>query len=182
MALRRLGLAPNAWYVDGSSADLTRPPPSARRDVWLAADRKRVRLDLARCAMVVVDMQRDFCHPDGWLAHQGIDVAPARRPLEPLQQLLPALRAASVPVLWLNWGNRPDLLNVYPCLRHVYNPSGSGTGLGDPLPPAGTPVLVRGAWGAGVVDELAPPEGDVHVDKYRMSGFWTRRWTASCAT
>jgi nicotinamidase-related amidase len=79
-----------------------------------------------------------------------------------------------VPIVWLNWGNRPDLLNIGAGLRHVYNPTGDGVGLGDRLPSNDSPVLQKGSWAASVVDELklvAEPE-DVWVDKYRMSGFW----------
>jgi nicotinamidase-related amidase len=117
-------------------------------------------------------MQNDFCHPDGWLAHIGVDVNPARQPIAPLQQLLPQLRAADIPIIWLNWGNRPDLLNISAGLLHVYNPTGAGVGLGDPLPSNGSQVLMQGNWAAAVVEELEQLPEDIQVDKYRMSGFW----------
>lgn len=169
--LRTLGVPPNAWAVDKTTADITRPalPP---RPVTLPTETKKLRLDLAKAAMLVVDMQNDFCHPEGWLAHIGVDVTPARTPIELLQALLPELRAAGVPIIWLNWGNRPDLLNISAGLRHVYNPTGDGVGLGDPLPKRNAPVLTAGSWAAAVVDELVQEEGDIRVDKYRMSGFW----------
>ncbi len=167
-----LGATPrNQWRVDAGTASLVRSP-RAPRPLAVPALPQRVELDLARTAIVVVDMQNDFCHPEGWLASIGVDVAPARAPIAPLAALLPALRAAQVPVLWLNWGNRPDRLNLSPSLLHVYKPTGRGTGLGDPLP-NGAPVLQAGSWAAAVVDELAIDEGvDIRVDKYRMSGFW----------
>jgi nicotinamidase-related amidase len=84
---------------------------------------------------------------------------------------LPALRAHQVPVIWLNWGNRPDRLNLSPALLHVYNPTGAGVGLGDPLPGSGAKVLERGSWSAAIVDELEADPADIHVAKYRMSGF-----------
>jgi nicotinamidase-related amidase len=77
-----------------------------------------------------------------------------------------------VPIIWLNWGNRPDLLNVCAGLRHVYNPSGKGIGLGDPLPANGAPVLIADSWAAAIVDDLRQEPSDIHVAKYRMSGFW----------
>jgi nicotinamidase-related amidase len=77
-----------------------------------------------------------------------------------------------VPVVWVNWGNRPDLLNISASLRHVYNPTGIGIGLGDPLPSNQAPVLTAGSWAAAIVDELEPHSDDIHVAKYRMSGFW----------
>ncbi len=162
--------ARNEWRVSDASADLVRAP-IAPRPLTVQAGPKRVTFDAARTAIVVVDMQNDFCHPDGWLAHIGVDVTPARGPIAPLSKLLPALRRAATPIVWLNWGNRPDRLNLSPSLLHVYKPSGEGVGLGDPLPRSGAKVLELGSWSAQVVDELACEAGDIHVAKYRMSGF-----------
>ena len=169
--LRPLGNPPNAWWVNDHTADISRLELQPRL-VDLATDTKQVRFDLSKTACLVVDMQNDFCHPDGWLASIGVDVAPARQAIAPLQTLLPQLRSAQVPVVWLNWGNRADLLNISAGLRHVYNPTGAGVGLGDPLPANGAPVLAKGSWAAAVVDELEAQPQDIWVDKYRMSGFW----------
>ncbi len=170
-SLTPLGTPPNAWYVNEAIADITRPPlPS--RSIELPTDTKRLRLDLAKAAIVIIDMQNDFCHPDGWLAHIGVDVTPARSPIAPLQTLLPVARHHMISILWVNWGNRPDLLNISAGLRHVYNPTGAGVGLADPLPKNKAPVLTQGSWAAAVVDELAQEPGDIHIDKFRMSGFW----------
>lgn len=169
--LRTLGVPPNAWAVDEDIADITRPPLEPH-PINLVTETKKLRLDLAKAAILVIDMQNDFCHPDGWLAHIGVDVTPARSPIQPLKALLPTLRKTGIPVIWINWGNRPDLLNISAAARHVYNPAGNGVGLGDPLPTNGAKVLEAGSWAAAVVDELEPLPQDVRVDKYRMSGFW----------
>ena len=159
--MNRLGPAPsNAWAVAAEAADLVRVATAARA-VSVPAEFKRVTFDLSRTALVVVDMQNDFCHPDGWLAGIGVDVAPARAPIAPLRRLLPALRAAGVPIVWVNWGQRPDRLNLSPALRHVYDPLGTGLR-----------VLEEGGWGAAVVDELMIEPSDIRVAKHRMSGFW----------
>ncbi|MBH0238655.1 cysteine hydrolase family protein [Methylobrevis albus] len=169
--LTPLGAAPaTAWRVDATRADLVRPAIQPR-PATLPAGAKAITVDLARTAMIVVDMQNDFCHPDGWLASIGVDVTPARAPIAPLATLLPVLRAAKVPVIYVSWGNRPDRLNLSPALLHVYNPTGTEVGLGDALPANGAKVLEFGSWAAAVVDELRPQPGDVEVAKYRMSGF-----------
>ena len=63
-----LGSAPaNQWQVDSARVDLVRSQP-APRPLDLAASPQRLRLDLARTALVIIDMQNDFCHPEGWLA------------------------------------------------------------------------------------------------------------------
>ena len=170
--MRPIGAWPgNAWRVDAETADLRRAarPPLP---VSLACRPQRLVLDLARTACVVIDMQNDFCSPSGWLASLGVDVGPARSPIGPLTRLLPLLREVEVPVVWLNWGNRPDRANLPPGVLHVYDPDGSGVGLGGLLPASGAPVLERGSWGARVVDELVVEPGDLAVDKYRMSGFF----------
>ena len=170
-ALRPLGSSPrNRWSVSATRANLVREP-APPWPITMQAEGKRVTIDLARTAIVIIDMQNDFCHPEGWLGHIGVDVAPARKPIAPLQRLLPALRRHDVPVIWLNWGNRPDQLNLSPALLHVYKPSGTGVGLGDRLPGSGAKVLERGSWSAAIVDELATDASDIHVAKYRMSGF-----------
>ena len=171
LPVRKLGFLPNAWEVNQTFADITRPEKTPK-PVILATETKTLRCDLSKAAIIVIDMQNDFCHPDGWLAHIGVDVTPARQPIAPLQQLLPQFRTAGVPIIWLNWANRPDLLNISAGLLHVYNPTGEGVGLGDSLPSNGAKVLMKGSWAAAVVEELEQLPEDIQVDKYRMSGFW----------
>jgi nicotinamidase-related amidase len=160
----------NSWMVSEKRANLVRQVVLPR-PITVQAQRKLITFDLARTALVIVDMQNDFCHSGGWLAHIGVDVAPARRPIAPLRRLIPMLRGSSVPIIWLNWGNRPDRLNLSPSLLHVYKPSGVGIGLGDALPGSGAKVLERGSWSAAIVDELPIAPTDIQVAKYRMSGF-----------
>ncbi|WP_244629738.1 cysteine hydrolase family protein [Martelella limonii] len=159
-----------AWQVNGEHVNLARERNIAR-PVTLKDRDLKVTLDLGRTAIIVVDMQNDFCHPDGWLAHIGVDVTPCRAPIAPLVELLPTLRAAGVPVIWLNWGNRADRANLPPSVLHVYDPDGRSTGIGKPLPGHGAHVLEEGSWSAKVVDELTPEDGDIAVSKYRMTGF-----------
>ncbi|CAM4278954.1 cysteine hydrolase family protein [Kerstersia similis] len=164
--------AANQWQVNARQAVLVRPPRHSRPLAFPALP-QHLTVDASRSALVVIDMQNDFCHPDGWLAAvAGVDVSAARLPIAPLRKLLPAVRHAGIPVLWLNWGNRQDRLNLSPSLLHTYNPAGRGTGLGDPLPANQAPVLQAGSWAAAIVDELQPAPQDIQVDKYRMSGFW----------
>ena len=161
----------NQWHVDAAHADLVRPQ-LAPVPVDIHAEPQTLRLDLAQTALVVVDMQNDFCHPEGWLASIGVDVSPLSVPVAPLSRLMPTLRGAGVPILWVNWGNRPDHLNLSPSLIHVYKPDGVGVGLGDALPGPGSRVLQSGEWGASIIEGLATEPSDIHVAKYRMSGFW----------
>jgi ureidoacrylate peracid hydrolase len=160
----------NAWTLSAGAADLRRPVP-AERPVTIDAAPQRLTFDLARTAVLVVDMQNDFCHTDGWLAGIGVDISGAQAPISVLAALLPRLRSQGVPVVWVNWGNRPDQANLPPGVRHVYDPAGEGVGIGSTSGPAGSPVLEAGSWAASIVSELTVADGDLRVDKYRMSGF-----------
>lgn len=169
---RRLGATrANSWRVDTSHADLVRPvlPP---RPLSFSAKPQHVSIDLNRSAMIVIDMQNDFCSNGGWMAERGVDITPVRRPIEPLNNFLPFLRTEKVPVIWLNWGNRADLMNLNPTVLHAGNPTGSGVGYGDKPEGGRSPVLTKGSWGARICDDLKIARGDIHVDKYRLSGFW----------
>jgi nicotinamidase-related amidase len=170
--LHELGSAPAfKWRVNAAHVDMAAPslPP---RPLTIHAEPQTVTLDLRRTAMVVIDMQNDFCAKGGWVDHLGVDYSPDRAPIGPLQRLLPELRKAGVSVIWVNWGNRPDLMNMPPNQLHLYKPSGVGIGLGEPLPGSGAHVLEKDSWAAAVVDELEKKPGDIDVDKHRISGFW----------
>ncbi|MDF1777722.1 MAG: cysteine hydrolase [Rhizobiaceae bacterium] len=167
-----LGVGANTrWRATTDNVDMTLPD-IAPRVVTLDTLPQSLTIDLARTAIIVIDMQNDFCTKDGWVDCIGADYTADRAPIAPLQQLLPRLRKQDVPVIWVNWGNRPDLMNMPPNQIHLYKNSGEGVGLGDPLPSNGAPVLQKDSWAAAVVDELEPEAGDIRVDKYRISGFW----------
>src|SRR5271154_2254162 len=101
--LRPLGPSDrNRWMVSEATADLVRRPVQPR-PLAVPTANKQVTIDLSHTAIVIVDMQNDFCHPDGWLAHIGVDVTPARSPIPVLAKALPALREWGAPVLWVNW-------------------------------------------------------------------------------
>jgi len=160
----------NRWqYTD--QIDLRRPelPP---RPATITAEPTAITFDTARTALIAVDLQNDFCTPGGWLDSIGVDVSVLDRAVELTAQIVPAARAAAIPIIWLNWGNRPDQANIPPGVAHVYDPDGTGRGIGYRLPGKESAVLAKDSWGAALVDALAPEPADIHVDKYRMSGFW----------
>jgi nicotinamidase-related amidase len=161
----------NRWYVSQDTVDLSRADPRPVRSIQVAAEPQNVVLDANRTALIVVDMQNDFCAAGGYLDYRGVDYRADRKPIEPLRRLVPFLREQRVPVVWLNWGVRADLLNISPSLLHAHTQDGSGAGLGERIP-GGAEILRKGSWGARVVEEIDPGERDIHVTKHRFSGFW----------
>lgn len=169
--MRQLGNTKNYWNVSGTDVDMRRTAAESIT-VTVAAQPQRLTFDLNHTAIIVVDMQNDFCTKGGWVDYIGGNYEVLQKPMEPLNRLLPELRKADVPVIWLNWGNRADRLNISPSVIHVYNVDGEGRGIGDPLPDNQSRVLEKGSWGAAIIDGLQPEPEDIYVDKYRMSGFW----------
>ncbi|MET4783140.1 cysteine hydrolase [Glaciihabitans sp. UYNi722] len=167
MSIRR------AWGLSPTHVDLQGPASARRAPILVELDAlpQRLSVDLSRAAIVVVDMQNDFCTTGGWLDTIGVDVSAATAAIEPLVRILPPLRSLGVPVIWLNWGNRPDLANLPPGVTHVYDPDGTGGGIGDRAGRSEA-VMTRDSWGASIVNGLEPALSDIHVDKFRMSGFF----------
>jgi len=163
--------AGHAWQVSARTVDMTRPAPPVRA-LAIDADPQNIVVDANKSALLIVDMQNDFCTKGGWIDSMGIDVSPNRRPIQPLKRLTKAFRAHAMPVIWVNWAVRKDLLNISPSLRHAHSPSGREPGLGEKVRGSRSQVLAAGSWGAQVVDEINPGGRDVQIIKHRFSAFW----------
>lgn len=166
------------YRISDSTVDMTRPAPQPLT-ATITAQPQNIIVDLRKSALIVIDMQNDFCTKGGWFDSLGIDVSPVSRIYNPIKRTANALRTRNVPIIWLNWGVRADKANLSPVTRYAFARVGCGVGLADPRKGSGptsdvkpTGVLQRGAWGAAVVDELAPASSDLRLDKHRISGFW----------
>lgn len=123
-------------------------------------------------ALVVIDMQNDFCSPGGWTDASGLDYEGCRAAIPGIQRALEAAREHGMWVIWVYWYNRPDLRNLGAPTLYSFKHEPEQTGIGEALDRGR--VLTEGSWNAQLVDELERevlPE-DVHVHKFRMSGFW----------
>lgn len=116
-----------------------------------------------RTAVVVVDMQNDFCHADGLGARKGRDHRAAEAVVPRLARLLDAARAAGVLVVYCVNTQRVDGYYLAPAeLGRRMKKSG-----GDPLL-----WTIDGTWGHEVVTPLKPRAEDIVVKKHRPSGFY----------
>ena len=167
-----MGAAPGqSWLVSRDTVDMTRKARPLRA-VSIAVEPQNIILDANKTALLIVDMQNDFCSKGGWLDSRGIDVSPNRKPIAPLKTLVEFFRRRSIPVIWVNWGVRKDLLNIHPSLRHAHSPRGDEPGLAESVPGTRSEVISRGSWGAEVVDEIHPGNNDIQIVKHRFSAFW----------
>lgn len=163
--------AANRYVVSDGKVDLSRFGQRAPVLFEVAAEPVNLAIDLASTALVVVDMQNDFCTNGGMVAERGGDYEKLRAPIEPLNAVIPWLRARGTPICWVNWGNRPDRRNLPASTLYSFNRTGK-RGIGDRLPSRDSNILEKGSWSSQIVDELDTDPADIYVDKYRVSGFW----------
>jgi len=133
---------PYAWPLSGS---------------WSKAD----------TALIIIDMQADFLHPQGYFASMGYSVAAGRAAIAPTAALLDAVRAIGVTTIYTREGHRPDLSDLNPTKRMRGQLKGTPIGAPGPL----GRFLVRGEPGWDIVKELAPAPGDILLDKPGNSAF-----------
>ncbi len=113
-----------------------------------------------RTALMVIDMQNGFCHPDGSFASLGMDVSMCHAAIAGCTRLVRAAHAANVPVLYTRYVYRADYKDGGVLVQEV-------------LPAiAEVKSLAAGSWDAELVDELVPAEQDFVLDKNRYSAFY----------
>ena len=133
----------------------------------LAAQPGPIELDPRRCALIVIDMQRDFLEPGGFGAALGNDVSRLAGVVAPCRALLEAARAAGLLVIHTREGHRPDLSDAPPAKVDRAPP---GLRIGDPGPMGR--ILIRGEPGHEIVAALAPAAGEPVIDKPGKGAFY----------
>ncbi len=119
------------------------------------------RIDLRRSALIVVDVQNDFCHPDGTAARMGLDVSAVQSVVPNIVTLIELARAHDVPRIYLrgehnHWFDTPTWV--------------ARGAAGRSIRAQVVPYVETGTWGADFF-VVTPADDELVIVKHRYSGF-----------
>ena len=124
--------------------------------------------DPKTAVLVVIDMQRDFCDPQGYMGRRGSDVSAAQALVPRIASLRTAARAAGMRVIYTREGHHPDLGDLPASKRAKTRRAGAEIGSKGAL----GRLLIRGEVGWDIIAELAPGPGETVIDKVGTGAFY----------
>ena len=124
-------------------------------------------VDPETTALLVIDMQRDFCDPGGYAAQAGLDVARLASVVDNVAALLDAARRSGLLVVHTREGHLPDLSDCPPEKLLRSRRAGAAIGSRGPM----GRLLIRGEYGHGIIDRLQPLEHETVIDKPGYGAF-----------
>lgn len=147
---------------------------STGRQTIIEATPEPITIDTARTAVIVVDMQNDFCSKGGLFDRAGVDISIVQKAIGPTRKVLLTAREVGIKIVYLKMGFRPDLSDLGDNdspnrVRHLH----FGVGQQN-LAPDGRQgrFLIRDTWNTDVIAALRPEAEDVVLYKHRFSGFY----------
>ena len=145
--------------------------PAPTGEVFLQAEPEPLKIDVQRTAVIVVDMQNCFISKGGVFDLCGLDILPCQKVIEPIKKITTAARAKGLKIV--------NVVHVYsPDLRDAGGPNSPNWYKDISLasqrehPEWQDKFYIHGTWGAEIIDQLKPQEGDLFVEKPRYGAFF----------
>lgn len=172
----QLGASTERWHLETDFIDLSPHHRPIGKLLKIHTDETPIIEDTRRMALVIIDMQNDFCSEGGWADLAGFDTARCRRAIPGVGRAVQWARDHGLWVIWIGWANREDLRNLGAPTLYQFKKSLGMQGIGEPLKRGahGHKAMISGTWGTQIVDDLRglQDDEDVVVDKVRTSGFF----------
>jgi ureidoacrylate peracid hydrolase len=137
--------------------------------VTLQAEPQPLEIDLARMAIIVVDMQNAFASKGGMLDLWGSDLSRIPGVIHATKKTIEAARNKGIKVIYIAHVLYPDLREIGP-----FSPFRHDKMILESMhqnPEMRDKILLRGTWGADIIDELKPLKDEILIEKQRYSAF-----------
>ncbi len=143
--------------------------PGTGKLAVIQAKPEPIKIDLERTALMVIDMQNAFVSKGGFFDLAGADISQSQQIIQPIKQVCTAARTKQVKIIYVVFHYSEDLREMgHPGLPFWHKEAR----FFREHPEWQDRFLIRGTWGAEIVDELRPREGDIMIEKPKYSAFF----------
>lgn len=134
------------------------------------AEPEAIEIDVSKTAVLVVDMQNAFVRRGGYFDLIGFDISATEKIIEPCQEIVGAAREKGIKIIYLQMGYSPDLSDSGGPNSPAWHKS-RGLALIRQRPELKDKLYIYGTWGANIIEELEPQQGDIVIRKQKYDGF-----------
>jgi ureidoacrylate peracid hydrolase len=140
------------------------------REILIQTEPEPIQIDLLKTAVIVVDMQNAFVSKGGYFDLAGYDLSAVRKIIGPCKRIIGIARQKGSKIVYLQMGFSPDLSDMGSPNSPIRHKS-RGLKMILQHPELQEKLYIYGTWGADIVKELEPQQGDILVKKQKYDAF-----------